>query len=131
MTFPITSLYAALCGLIVLALAVRVIARRRAMKIGIGVGQDKELERFVRAHANAIEYLPIALIVLALCEARGLAAPLLHTFGVALVLGRVLHAQGLSRRSGVSFGRFWGLLLNLLMLLLASLALLLSAIGAI
>ena len=36
--FPITSIYAALCGLLVLALAVRVAHIRRSQKIGIGDG---------------------------------------------------------------------------------------------
>ncbi len=66
----------------------------------------------MRAHANFIEYVPMALILLGLLELSGLGATWLWIAGGTLLLGRVLHAVGLSRSSGVSFGRFWGILLT-------------------
>lgn len=129
MAFPIASLYAALGGLLVLALAIRVIQRRRGAKIGLGDGADADLQRRIRVHANAIEYLPLTLLLLLLLEGGGASPWLLHGLGASMLLGRLLHAWGLSQRSGVSFGRFWGTLLGLIALLAASLALLLQALG--
>ena len=51
----------------------------------------------MRVHANFAEYVPFALLLLAMAEARGAWAPLLHTAGVGLVAGRVAHAWGVSR----------------------------------
>lgn len=110
----ISPLYVALGGVLVLVLAGRVIARRREQKIGLGDGGDREMLRRIRAHANAMETLPIALLMLVTLELAGGAALALHLLGGTLLLGRTLHAVGLSRKSGVSFGRFVGMLLTLL-----------------
>lgn len=114
----ITLLFASLHALLMLLLAVRVVGHRRSAKIGLGDGGDKLLAKKVRAHANFVEYVPTALILLALLELSGLAALWLWICGGTLLLGRVLHAVGLSRSAGVSFGRFWGILLTWAALLL-------------
>lgn len=122
MTFPITALYGSLCGLLVLVLAVQVVKHRRRFKIGVGSGDQKQLELAIRVHSNAIEYIPIALILLAMFEANQGNAYLAHTMGMVLVLGRVLHAQGLGTNPGVSFGRFWGTLFTWIAILALSIA---------
>jgi uncharacterized membrane protein YecN with MAPEG domain len=109
---PITGLYAALCGLLVVALAGRVIAIRRATKVGIGDGADRRLARAIRVHANAVEYVPIALILLLVAELGGAGAGLLHGCGIALVVGRIAHALGFTRTAGISFGRTLGVTLT-------------------
>ncbi len=108
----ITLLFALLHILLMLVLAVRVVGHRRALKIGIGDGGDKALARKVRAHANFVEYVPMALLMLALLELSGLDAMWLWALGGTLLLARVLHAAGLSRHAGYSFGRFWGTVLT-------------------
>jgi uncharacterized protein len=112
MTPKITLLFASLHVLLMLILAVRVVGYRRAQKIGLGDGGDKLLVRRMRVHANFIEYVPIALIMLALLELSGLPASWLWALGGTLLLGRILHAAGFSRHSGYSFGRYWGTLLT-------------------
>lgn len=102
--FPITSIYAALCGLLVLALAVRVAHIRRSQKIGIGDGGNRVLERRIRIHANAIENVPMVLILLGLAESGGLPAWAPHAAGATLMVARILHAQGLTQSAGHSFG---------------------------
>ena len=67
----ITLLYAALCTLLILVLAGRVIAARWQHKVGLGDGGNTELNRRVRAHANAVEYVPLALILLGGMELNG------------------------------------------------------------
>lgn len=108
----ITGIYAALATLLVLVLALRVSAIRHGKRVGIGDGGDPDLLRRVRAHANALENLPLALILLLLLELNQTAPPWLHGFGCVLLLGRVLHAFGMSLQSGASFGRFVGTLLT-------------------
>lgn len=108
----ISLLFASLHVLLMLFLAFRVVGYRRAQKIGIGDGGDKRLARRVRAHANFIEYVPLALLMLALLELAGLEAKWLWAMGGTLLVSRILHAAGLSRHSGHSIGRFWGTLLT-------------------
>jgi uncharacterized protein len=108
----IALLFASLHVLLMLVLAVRVVGHRRALKIGIGDGGDKLLARKIRVHANFIEYVPVALLMLALLELAGLPAIWLWALGGTLLLARVLHASGFSRHSGYSLGRFWGTLLT-------------------
>ena len=112
----ITGIYAALAAALIIILSVRVIARRRSVRIGIGDGGDKELALCVRAHGNAIEYLSIGLILLLLVEMNQTQPLLVHIFGIALLVGRVMHAVGLSRSSGPSFGRVGGMILTLTVL---------------
>lgn len=108
----ITLLFASLHVVLMLLLAVRVVVHRRAQQIGIGDGGDKWLTRKIRVHANFIEYVPSALLLLALLELAGLAESWLWALGGTLLLARILHAAGFSRHSGYSFGRFWGTLLT-------------------
>lgn len=108
----IALLFASLHALLMLLLAARVVFHRRSHKIGIGDGGDKYLLRKMRAHGNFVEYVPMALLMLALLELGGLDARGLWAFGAILLLARGLHAFGLSKRSGVSFGRFWGTVLT-------------------
>jgi uncharacterized membrane protein YecN with MAPEG domain len=117
----ITMFYAGLCTLLVLVLAIRVISRRLQAKIGIGDGGDHEMQRRVRAHSNAVEYLPLALLLLGGMELNGYPDAVIHAFGATLLVSRVLHAWGLSRKSGASPGRFIGTLVTLLLMIAMSL----------
>jgi hypothetical protein len=122
MILPITALYGSLCGLLIIVLAVQVVRLRRKYKVGIGTGNEHDLKRSIRVHANAIEYIPIALLLLALFEANHGNQYLSHSMGFLLVLGRVLHAQGLGSSPGTSFGRFWGTLFTWLVIIVLSVA---------
>ena len=127
----IALLFAALHIVLMLFLAYRVVAHRHSAKIGLGVGTDYKLERKVRAHANFAEYVPMALLALALLELCGLGAMWLYAFGGALFVGRLLHAFGLSRKSGTSPGRFLGTLLTWVSLAAMAVAGLAIGFGAI
>jgi uncharacterized protein len=123
----VTSIYAALAIVLLLSLAYRVVQVRRSEKIGLGEGGSTQLQRRIRAHGNAVENIPIALIGLLLLELGGMQAWVLHLLGAVLIVSRVLHAIGVSSRSGVSFGRFWGMLGTWLVLLAMAVLLLLQA----
>ncbi|MDZ7790250.1 MAG: MAPEG family protein [Xanthomonadales bacterium] len=131
MSFTITMFYAGLLGLVFLALAFRVVSLRRRLKVGLGSGGHEELDRAVRTHANFSEYVPLALVLLALVEA-GTAAPVwtVHLLGLVLLLGRLLHGfLGLNRQSGYSVGRFWGTSMTWLFILVAGVMLLATSVG--
>lgn len=120
----ITGIYAALGTLLVLILALRVSAVRHGKRIQFGDGGDEGALRRIRAHANATENLPLALLLLLLLELNQTQPLLLHVCGCVLIAGRVLHALGVSVRSGGRFGRFsgtlltWGVMLVMAVLLL-------------
>jgi uncharacterized membrane protein YecN with MAPEG domain len=119
----ITMLYAGLCTILVVVLGMRVVLFRFRHKIGLGDGGDRELMKRVRAHANAVENLPLALLLLGGMELNGYPAPWVHGFGATLVVSRTAHAWGLSHSSGTSAGRFLGTLFTwLLMLTMATFA---------
>lgn len=118
----IALLFAALHLLVLLVLLVPISRHRHRHRIGLGDGGDLALQRKIRVHANFIEHAPIALLMLALLELCGLGAMWLWVFGAALLLGRAMHAAGLSRKPGYSFGRFWGTALTWGVLLAMALA---------
>ena len=122
----ITGLYVALGLLLVLVLAVRVVLRRWSARIGIGDGGDKELHKRIRAHGNAIEYLPLGLLALLLLDLDGTTPLLLHACGITLIVARVAHALGLSRTGGTSPERFVGITLTLLVMLAMAVLLLMQ-----
>jgi uncharacterized membrane protein YecN with MAPEG domain len=93
---PVTALYAGLLGLYFVWLATRVIKMRRIYRVALGTGH-RLVERAVRAHGNFAEYVPFALLMLALCELNGLPDWALHVLGTVLLAGRVLHAHGIAQ----------------------------------
>ncbi len=64
----ITPIYAGLLTLLFVALSVRVIGGRRMAGVGLGDGGNRLLLRKTRAHGNFAEYVPFALILMALAE---------------------------------------------------------------
>lgn len=118
----ITVVTSGIVGLLTLVLMVNVSRYRRAGKISLGTGDSgSKLERAVRAHGNLMEFAPLFLILLGSLEYMK-ASPLVLTALAALfITARLLHGYGLGFTDGsLSFGRFWGTLLTMLSLLIAS-----------
>jgi uncharacterized membrane protein YecN with MAPEG domain len=113
----VAGFYVALGALLILVLAARVMWLRNTRRVGLGSGGDADLGRAIRVHANAVEYLPIALLLLVLLALEQTPSGLLHLFGALLIVGRILHAIGLSSASGRSFGRMAGIGLTVLVTL--------------
>ena len=104
----ITLLIASLHVLLYIVLTFRVVLHRRAKQIGVGTGGDEVLTRRVRVHANFGEYVPLALLMLALLELSRVSPTWIWGLGIALLVVRVLHAIGLGGSAGYSAGRFIG-----------------------
>lgn len=123
MPLTITALYAGILALLMLWLAAGVIGIRRSKAISLGDGGDELLERRIRGHANATETIPIALILLALCELIGAPALVLHLLGMTLVAGRAMHGIHFREtRPGITL-RFWGMLMTVVAIALMALGL--------
>jgi uncharacterized membrane protein YecN with MAPEG domain len=118
--FSWAATYIALLILMLVVLALLVIRQRYGKRIGIGDGDDPELLLAMRAHGNFVENVPFGLAALVMLPMLGANAASVHGVGATLVLGRLLHAIGLSRSSGASIGRGSGMLLTWLSLLLAA-----------
>jgi uncharacterized membrane protein YecN with MAPEG domain len=134
---PVTSVAAALLGLIGLALAARVTAARAQTKISLGdaptaayaPGEEHLMPKLTlaqRAHLNFCEYAPLALILLGLVEAAGAPRALCVALAAMLVAGRALHPFGIGRRAPNPF-RGGGAFLTWLEMAVASVYLLYAA----
>jgi len=123
---PVTPLYAGLLGLLFLALSIRTIGVRRRLRIAVGDGGKEEMLRAMRVHANFAEYVPFAVVLLFLLETQGAPLVLVHALCAALVVGRLVHAHGVSRMRENLRYRVFGMALTFTALAGAAIGLLLS-----
>ncbi len=127
---PITAVYAGLLAFVFVVLSFRTIGARRAAKVEIGDGSDRELLRRMRVHANFAEYVPIALILMALAETMKPGALLLHGIGLMLLVGRIVHAYALSQSPHILQLRVAGMVGTLTAIMAAAAICLASAVPA-
>ncbi len=95
----ITVLYASLLSIVFVVLSIRTIRLRRVLKIGVGDAGNAKMLRAMRVHSNFAEYTPFALLMIFLVEQKQGHFIFVHLLGFGLVLGRVLHAAGLSQEN--------------------------------
>ena len=106
----ITLIYAGLLGLLFLLLSFWVVTRRAQFRVMIGEGEAPEMLAAIRAHGNFAEYVPLTLLLMALCELAGVGGLWLHLGGVLLVVGRILHAIGIQIPRAPNMPRLFGTL---------------------
>jgi uncharacterized membrane protein YecN with MAPEG domain len=123
---PATLLYIPLFALLILNLSMLVIRERLRHKVVFGEGGEeaRRLRRAIRAQANAVEYVPISLLVLMGCELAGMSTLILHLWGGGLLIARISHAIGISRTEGTNHFRAAGALFQFSYLLVLPLWLL-------
>ena len=127
---PITSIIAALAALLYIALAMRVIGVRRSDKVSLGDAANKTLETRIRQHGNFNEYVPLALILMAIAELQNAPRLLLIVLGLAILGGRLAHVYGLENMHN-AVGRklrTYGMLSTFLSLVVLSLTLVLQTL---
>ena len=105
MTLAITALYAGILALIIVALGVNVTMHRVELRVPLGDGGNPQMLRMIRLHANAIEYVPLAVLLMLIYEINGGWHTALHVIGIALVAGRVLQTWGMWGTEMPGFGR--------------------------
>jgi uncharacterized membrane protein YecN with MAPEG domain len=91
----VTSIIAAVLTGIYIKLSFAVIGLRREKKVGLGSGGNEDLERAIRAHGNFAEYVPFGILLIACLELNGAPWWLVAIPGIALIIGRLLHAEGI------------------------------------
>ena len=126
----VTPLYAGLLVLWFLVLSIRVIRRRGSGGIALGDGGDPGMLRVIRGHANFAEYVPLALLLMAILELSRFSIYVLHALGLTLLVARLLHGYALSFTQQFKFGRIAGASLTFLVLFVASLLCVYQAILA-
>lgn len=123
----ITGIYVALAALLIVALARNVISLRRQYKVALGDGGHQDLLAAIRAHATAIEYLPIGLLLLLVLELSQSPAWLIHLLGSLFIIGRVIHAHGISKAIGTQ--RIIGMQITIWLLIIMAVLNLLAFVG--
>ena len=127
----VSMITAGLLGLLLLFLGGYVIAGRVKFKIDLGDGGNEQMRQRMRAQANFVEYVPLALILIMLVE-TGTIGPGWLPVGMAavLIVARLWHAQGLLSNPRTSAGRFVGTNLTALVILIGSVAAIGRGLGA-
>ena len=122
MTFPvITALCAGILGIVACVLAGHVGSYRGVAKVTIGDGGNEELICRMRKQGNFTEYVPLALLILALLEMSGSAGNMaIAIMGAALVISRILHPLGLKPDGSPTMFRMIGMLGTLPVMLISS-----------
>ena len=117
------ALYAGLNGLILFGLAAHVGRTRFRLRISIGDAANPAMIRAMRGQANFVEYVPLILLQMALMAALGAPVWVVHVFGVALTLGRLLHGWHFVQAEAPGWQRATGSALTFLSLVVGSLGL--------
>lgn len=126
--FRAVALWTGLSLLLILFLSIWISAGRRRLQVSVGDGGHAELVARTRAFGNAVEYIPVALIALAIV-AVFYSATIVHVLGGAFFLGRVLHAWGMAQQKQPAAGRMFGMILTYLPFLASAGLLIFAAVG--
>lgn len=115
----ITPIYIALLAILFLFLSFKTIQVRKRLQIGVGAGDNPELLRAMRVHANFSEYVPISLLLILSVELLKGHFIFVNCLGTALLIGRVFHAYGVSQAKENLKFRVSGMLLTFSTMLLS------------
>lgn len=111
----VSALYVVFGALLIIKFSLDVVRLRRQYRISIGDGGVSDLQLAIRIHGNAVEYVPLAMLLLVVMEMNGADIWLIHLLGLFFFFGRLMHAWGL--RSRTMLWRRNGMILTLLTLL--------------
>ena len=106
----VTPYYAAVFGLLFVALSYRIITLRRKYQVSIGDDNHKELIRAIRVHGNFSEYVPFALLLIYFIEVTTDNVLFVHVSCLIFLFARILHAYGVSQVNENIRWRFYGIL---------------------
>lgn len=104
----VSALYAVLSALLLMKFSFDVVRLRMQYRVAYGDGGFSELQSAIRIHGNAVEYIPIAIVLMLFMEMNGAETRMVHICGIVLLAGRLMHYYGFHhrlfrwRRSGMS-----------------------------
>ena len=127
----VTAFYAALLGILLFVLSIRVIGLRGNPVfafIAHGKGDEELLQRAIRAQGNLTEYLPTMLILLFFLETLGTESQKLHALAGTFLAGRIMHGACMGFMKSNMPLRVGGTALTLLPLAAAAVALLMQTL---
>ncbi|MBT8417329.1 MAG: MAPEG family protein [Silicimonas sp.] len=110
MTLTITPVYAAILAIFFVAMSFYVIVTRAKTDVLVGDGGNLDMLVAIRRHGNLAEYMPFAIVMMALGEIVGLGSAWLHVSGLALIAGRLVHPFGVARENSPLVPRVAGVL---------------------
>jgi len=122
--FEIATFFVAINILILIVLTSLVTRQRRSQSISMGHNDNEDMQRAIRVHGNFTEYAPLAMLGLFGMAASGASPYWMYGIGGAFTLGRIMHAFGYSKTTGKSIGRFYGIIITLVSMLVMALYLL-------
>lgn len=123
MPISIVPFYAALLAALYIFLSMRVIRMRVKGRIALGNADNPRLQRAIRVHANFAEYVPLAVILVTFVEMQKFPPLLVHALCWTLIVGRVVHAYGVSQEKEDHSLRVAGMVLTFATIALSALRL--------
>jgi len=121
MLVHVTLIYAGILGLLLVVLSFNVM-QHWVRVTGQGLENDLGMRRAERVLSSFVEYVPMALILIALNELHGAPPLVLHILGITLVMARLMHAYGSNEMPGAGLSRFLGAQMTFIVLTVASIA---------
>ena len=117
----IIHLYTSLFILFYVYLSMRTIRARRSAKVALGHNDNPELLKAMRAHSNFSEYVPLSLFAIYLIERDGANPYFIHLLALSLLIGRIIHAYGISMQNENFKFRVTGMLTTFTVLIVSAL----------
>ena len=94
----VSALYAVLGALLLMKFSFDVVRLRMQYRVAYGDGGFSELQSAIRIHGNAVEYIPIAIVLMLFMEMNGAETWMVHICGIVLLAGRLMHYYGFHHR---------------------------------
>ena len=111
--FPVTAICAALLGALMVFMTASLALHRRRKLVSYGDGGDGQFAKRLRGQGNAVEQIPISLILLGFAEATQNPVAVIWLIAALMISGRFLHAWQFWNRGGIFFFRPFGVALTL------------------
>lgn len=128
MTPTITATYAAGLAIFYVAMSAYVTSMRSRTDTMLGAEGSIPMLVAMRRHGNLSEYMPFAILIMALAEITGLGATWLHSAGIALVAGRLIHPFGISATGNLA-PRIVGMLATFAAILIPAFGILITTLA--
>ena len=106
-------------------------ARREAAAqslVDVGKAATGPLERAIRVQGNFNDYVPLIAVLLVVLELQSTHALVLHALGAALLVGRLLHAYGMSQTNENFRFRVSGMMLTFATLAVSAIGLIVMSV---